>query len=255
MWIWKEPVDGHEYILSADCAEGQGENNDSSVFHLIDTATLEQVVEFYSNIVIPHEFAQVINEVATFYNNALVVVENMGPGGAVLSALQHTLFYDNLYYENTKSANAKPGIKINQTNRPLYLEALQNRLTNQTVRINSARFVSELQTFEYNKVTRKAQAQKGKHDDSIMAMCIALYVRDSLLRDLPMGAERPKESIQIVKNQVYEEIKKQLMEGSPEDLLSSEDIDLLAPEKDSFYGGYTYIPERKFDKLFREFGF
>ena len=255
MWIWKEPVEGHEYILSADCAEGQAENNDSSVFHVIDTATLEQVVEFYSNLIIPHEFSQVINEVATFYNNALVVVENMGPGTAVLSALQHTLYYDNLYFENNKTANAKPGIKIGQSNRSLYLESLQNRLTNQTVRINSMRFVCELQTFEYNKVTRKAQAQKGKHDDAIMAMCIALYVRDTLLRDLPMGAERPKESVQIIKNAVYEEIKKQLLEGSPEDLLADDEIDILAPEKDSYYGGYTYIPERKYDKLLREFGF
>lgn len=255
MWIWKEPVEGHEYILSADCAEGQAENNDSSVFHIIDTATLEQVVEFYSNLIIPHEFSQVINEVATFYNNALVVVENMGPGTAVLSALQHTLYYDNLYFENNKTANAKPGIKIGQSNRSLYLESLQNRLTNQTVRINSMRFVCELQTFEYNKVTRKAQAQKGKHDDAIMAMCIALYVRDTLLRDLPMGAERPKESVQIIKNAVYEEIKKQLLEGSPEDLLADDEIDILAPEKDSYYGGYTYIPERKYDKLLREFGF
>jgi hypothetical protein len=255
MWIWKEPVEGHEYILSADCAEGQAENNDSSVFHIIDTATLEQVVEFYSNLIIPHEFSQVINEVATFYNNALVVVENMGPGTAVLSALQHTLYYDNLYFENNKNANAKPGIKIGQSNRSLYLESLQNRLTNQTVRINSMRFVCELQTFEYNKVTRKAQAQKGKHDDAIMAMCIALYVRDTLLRDLPMGAERPKESVQIIKNAVYEEIKKQLLEGSPEDLLADDEIDILAPEKDSYYGGYTYIPERKYDKLLREFGF
>jgi hypothetical protein len=117
------------------------------------------------------------------------------------------------------------------------------------------RFVCELQTFEYNKVTRKAQAQKGKHDDAIMAMCIALYVRDTLLRDLPMGAERPKESVQIIKNAVYEEIKKQLLEGSPEDLLADDEIDILAPEKDSYYGGYTYIPERKYDKLLREFGF
>jgi len=255
MWIWKDPVEGHEYILTADCAEGQGENNDSSVFHIIDTATLEQVAEFYSNIIIPHEFAQVINEVATFYNNALVIVENMGPGGAVLSSLQHTLYYDNLYYENTKGANAKPGVKVGQTNRPLYLEALQNRLTNMTVRINSIRFVTELQTFEYNRVSRKAQAQKGKHDDAIMAMCIGLYIRDTLLRDLPMGSEKPKESMQIVKNQVYEDIKRQLMEGSPEELLAGDDIDLLAPERDNYVGGFTYIPERKFDRLLREFGF
>lgn len=254
MWVWKEPIDGHEYIISADASEGQGNNNDNCCFQVIDTATLEQVAEFYSNIIVPHEFAQVLNEVGIYYNNALVVVENMGPGGAVLSNLQFTLFYENLYYESLKSANVKPGIKIGQVNRSLYLESLQNRLLNQTVRINSMRFVMELQTFEYNPVTRKAEAQKGKHDDAIMSMCMALYVRDSMLRDIPMGAEIPKEITATLKAQVYEEIKRELMEGRPEDFLMDEDIDLLAPDKDTVMPGVIFNIERRNDRLLKEFG-
>ena len=253
MWVWKEPVEGHEYIIGVDVAEGQGENNDNSCFQIIDTSTLEQVAEFYSNVVVPHEFAQVLNEVGTYYNNALIVVENMGPGGAVLSTLQHTLFYENLHFENTKSANAKPGIKIGQTNRALYLESLQNRLLNQTVRINSARFVMELQTFEYNPVTKKAQAQKGKHDDAIMSMCIALHVRDSMLRDVPMGAETPREATAILKNQVYEEIKRELMEGKPEDFLIDDGTDLLAPDSSEMPSVLANF-KRKNHKLLQEFG-
>lgn len=254
MWVWKEPVQGHEYILSADCAEGQGENNDNSVFHVINTATLEQVCEFYSNIIYPHEFAQLIKEVAIMYNNALVVVENMGPGGAVLGSLQHTHFYDNLYYESSKASNAKPGVRVNQTNRTQFLETLQNRLVNQTVRINSARFVNELNTFEYNKVTRKAQAQKGKHDDAIMAMCIGLYVRDSLIRDVPPGAAPTKESLSVVKSQVYDDIKRELLEGRPEDILLENEYDILAPDADDYEYSLSNRFERKGEKILREFG-
>jgi len=254
MWVWKEPIDGHEYIIGADASEGQGNNNDNCCFQVIDTATLEQVAEFYSNIIVPHEFAQVLNEVGIYYNNALIVVENMGPGGAVLSNLQFTLFYENLYYESLKSANVKPGIKIGQVNRSLYLESLQNRLLNQTVRINSMRFVMELQTFEYNPVTRKAEAQKGKHDDAIMSMCMALYVRDSMLRDIPMGAEIPKEVTATLKAQVYEEIKRELMEGRPEDFLMDDEIDLLAPDKDTVMPGVIFNIERRNDRLLKEFG-
>lgn len=254
MWIWKEPIDGHEYIVGADASEGQAENNDNCAFQIIDTSTLEQVAEFYSNIIVPHEFAQVLNEVGVYYNNALLVIEDMGPGGAVLSNLQHTLFYENLYFENKKSANLKPGIKIGQVNRSLYLESLQNRLLNQTIRINSMRFVMELQTFEYNPVTKKAEAQKGKHDDAIMSMCIALYIRDSSLRDIPMGAEIPKEVTATLKAQVYEEIKRELMEGRPEDFLIDDEIDLLAPDKDSVLPGVIFNIERRGDRLLREFG-
>jgi len=254
MWVWKEPIDGHEYIIGADASEGQGNNNDNCCFQVIDTATLEQVAEFYSNIIVPHEFAQVMNEVGIYYNNALVVVENMGPGGAVLSNLQFTLFYENLFYESLKSANVKPGIKIGVANRSLYLESLQNRLLNQTVRINSMRFVMELQTFEYNPVTRKAEAQKGKHDDAIMSMCMALYVRDSMLRDIPFGAEVPKEVTATLKAQVYEEIKRELMEGKPEDFLMDDEIDLLAPDKDTVLPGVLFNVQRNNDRLLREFG-
>jgi len=255
LWMWKEPVDGHEYIIGADCAEGQGENNDNSVFQVIDTATLEQVAEFYSNTVEPHVFAQILNEIGVYYNNAIVAVENMGPGGAVLSNLQYTLFYENLYYEETKSKSTKPGIKINQTNRPIFLESLQNRLTNETIRINSVRFANELGTFEYNPVTKKAQAQKGKHDDSIMAMCVALVVRDSVLRDMPIGAEIPKEILSSVKTQVYEEIKQELLEGRPEDLLAEdEDVDLLGIDKETILPGVVFDARRRGDKLLREFG-
>jgi len=127
-------------------------------------------------------------------------------------------------------------------------------LLNQTIRINSLRFVMELQTFEYNSVTKKAQAQKGKHDDAIMAMCMALYIRDSMLRDLPMGAETPKEVAGIVKAQVYEEIKRELLEGKLEDFMSDEEMDLLAPEKETYNSGLAFNFQRKGDKILREFG-
>jgi hypothetical protein len=256
LWIWKEPVEGHEYILSADCAEGQGENNDNSVFHIIDMQSLEQVAEFYSNTILPHEFSQVIKELAIFYYNALVVVENMGPGTAVLSALQHTHFYDNLYFETTKSSNAKAGVRIGMTNRSLYLESLQNRLSNNSVRINSIRFATELDTFEYNKVSKKAQAQKGKHDDAIMAMCIGLYIRDSLMRDLPVGSETVRPSMGTVKAEIYDEIKRQLMDGRPEEILGGGMYDVFAPDDEMILAnaGMPYM-ERKNEKILREFGF
>lgn len=252
MWVWKEPIEGHEYIIGADAAEGQAEKNDNCCFQIIDTSTLEQVAEFYSNIIVPHEFAQVLHQVGIYYNNALLVVESNGPGSAVLSNLQHTLFYENLHFENVKSANIKPGIKISVANRSLYLESLQNRLLNQTVRINSIRFVMELQTFEYNAVTKKAEARKHHHDDAIMSMCFALYTRDSMLRDIPMGAEIPREVTSTLKAQVYEEIKRELMNGRPEDLLMDDDVDILAMDN-TILPGVLFNLERRNDRLLREF--
>lgn len=55
--IWREPVDGREYIIGVDVAGGMGEENDNSCFEVIDAVTCEQVAEFYSNLIPPYNFA------------------------------------------------------------------------------------------------------------------------------------------------------------------------------------------------------
>jgi len=252
MWIWKEPVDGHEYLIGVDVAEGMGEKGDNSCFQVIDTATLEQVAEFYSNSVPPHILGQILNEVGLYYNTATVIVENMAPGGAVISQLQHDLFYENIHYE-ARGKQEKAGITVTRTNRPIFLERLQHRLINSSVRINSSRFVRELGTFIFNPQTKRAEALKGHHDDAIMAMCMALFVRDGLLRDIPMGAEVPKEITATFKTEIYEEIKRELQQGAPQDFIE-EPTDLLAPDKDDILPGVMFNYQRKYDKLLREFG-
>lgn len=254
LWIWKEPIDGHEYILSADCAEGVGDTGDNSCIEIIDLNTLEQVAEFYSNTVPPHIFAQIINEIGFYYNTALVVVENMASGGAVLSNLQNDLAYDNIYYD-VKGRQSKPGLVVQKANRPVLLESLQHRLTNRTVKINSKRIVRELKTFIYHPIRKKAEAIKGKHDDAIMAISMALYVRDAQMRGIPVGAEVPEEMVQIFKSDIYEEIKQEILEGAPEDWVTEETEDpILAPDPESFLPGISYVPKRRHDKLLKEFG-
>jgi hypothetical protein len=254
LWFWKEPIDGHEYIMGVDCAEGMGDDGDNNCFQIIDAATLEQVAEFYSNTVPTNIFAQIINEIAYYYNTALVVVES-NAGGAVVSNLQHDLAYENLYY-SPSSRQHIAGIKIGKVNRPMFLECLQNKLINKTLKVNSKRFVHELKTFIYNSSSKRAEAQKGKHDDAIMAMCLAIGVRDSQIRDIPVGAEVPKELTQIFTSQVYEEIKQEILKGSPEDWIEDETKDpiLLPEEKDILPGIMFDTDPRPNSKLLKEFG-
>jgi hypothetical protein len=256
LWLWKEPQDGHEYIIGVDAAEGVGEDGDNSCLEVFDQSTLEQVAEFYSNCVPAHIFAQIVNEVGVYYNNAMVVVENMGHGSAVLSTLEHVLFYEHLYYDNSaRSKNPKAGWKTTMQNREVILENLQQRLINRTVRINSTRLVKEFNTLLYNPQNSKVEAQKGEHDDAIMACCLALHVRDTILRDIPMGADVPKELKQPFKSSIYEEIRKEILEGAPKDLLSERSPDpILLPDDEDIMAGVVYSFRRRYEKLLREFG-
>jgi len=213
LWIWKEPQNGQEYIIGVDSAEGIGDHGDSSCIQVINQNTLEQVAEFYSNNIATHDFAQVCKEIGSFYNSGLLVIENMSTGGAILNSLQHDFYYDNLYYDNLTKTNMQPGIKITIKNRTLILQNLQQKIYNDQIRINSRRLAKEIKTFEYNTVSKKAQAQKGKHDDAIMSIAIALYAREQFLRDMPsFGSTSIKESnvSNVIKNQTIEELRNEL---------------------------------------------
>lgn len=216
LWIWKEPMAGHEYIIGVDSAEGVGKDGDNSCFEIIDAISLEQVAEFYSNLVPPNIFAQIINQIGIYYNTATVVVENNAIGGAVLSSLSNDLGYEAVYYENKKSST-KLGVKMTPSNRPIFLESLQNRLSNGSVRINSHRLINELKTFIYSPQKKRAEAIKGKHDDAIMALCLALYVRDERIRGLPLNVEYSEETLQLTRPKVFEDIKKEIMDGGVSD--------------------------------------
>lgn len=227
MWVWKEPEKNVEYILSADVSEGVGEGGDFSAFHVFHLRTMEQVAEFSSDIVPPHLFAQVIHNAATWYNNALVIVEGNGTGLAVLNKLQFWLYYDNLYHE-MKGKSEKAGVRIDRINRPVFLEQLQNALINNQITMNSPRFVRELKTFEYSKTKKRAEARKGKHDDLIMALAICLGVKDNFARELPpINMGETIEINDVNKDEVFLRIRAEIEGGLVEDLLRQ------AEEKDS----------------------
>jgi len=256
LWIWKEPEERHEYILSADCAEGVGDGGDNSAFQVIDITISQQVAEFYSNIVPPHLFAQVIYNVGLWYNDALVVVENMGPGLSVVNKLVHTLYYSNLFFESRKSGD-KPGTTCNSKNRPLFLEALQNYLSNDLIEINSTRLTKELNTFVYNKQTRKAQAQKNKHDDLIMALAIGLFAKDTMVRQLPVGSTLLTEKHnEITKSEIFKRIRNELEDGLVEKLLEEErEQELLKANSDEAIIRNSFMERyRPLSKLYEEFG-
>jgi hypothetical protein len=147
--IWREPVDGRDYIIGVDVAGGMGEENDNSCFQVIDSVTCEQVAEFYSNLSASLHFRTDSCKSSQDLQYALVVVEdNGGYGTSVLERLIHDFFYENLFESSQGTVkNPKPGIKTTLSNRPKFLEALQTRLINRSMAIRSKRFVKELKGF------------------------------------------------------------------------------------------------------------
>lgn len=252
MLVWEEVRPGHEYVIAADAAEGVGDEGDNSAFHVFDIATLTQVAEFYSNTIKPHQFAYVLREVAMLYNTALVVVENtQGPGLAVCSHLEHNLSYENIYYTQT-GKKEKAGVALSKNLRPTYLETMQACMIHKIVKLKSIRTIRELRTFVWNKGKQRAEAQKGKHDDLVIALSIALHVTNAQERQIPIGAAISTNATMsdIFKGEDFEKIKKELEEGLAEDIFADEKMEELVELLPKVM---NTRPKRPYDGILRSF--
>jgi len=74
------------YVIGADAAGGGG--GDYSSLYVIDVWSREPVATWRSNTTVPKEFARIIQETASKYDNAKVLVESNTPGDVVLAHLR-----------------------------------------------------------------------------------------------------------------------------------------------------------------------
>lgn len=193
LWIWKYPDYSKSYIVSADCARGDG--NDFSAFHIFDVETLEQVAEYKGKIK-TKEFGNLLISISTEYNKSLLVVENSNIGWATLQEIIDR-GYDNLFYNemdlnivdidkqftnklNRLQKKSVPGFSTSMKNRPLMISKMETYFREKSLIINSSRLYDELLVFIWNGT--KAEAMKGYNDDLVMSLAIALWIRDTALR-------------------------------------------------------------------------
>jgi hypothetical protein len=187
LWIWKHPEPGRKYILASDVARGDG--SDYSTFHVIDNNTAEQVAEIQTKLS-PTDFARVILSTAFMYNEALVVVENNGLSYAVVEQIVNSN-YPNMYYttkggidmiynEFTRkymNSDKVPGFTNSTRIRPILVDKIKEYFKNNAFTMRSARLANELNSFIWH--NGKAQADKGENDDLVIALGIALFIRDT----------------------------------------------------------------------------
>tara|TARA_Y100000114_G_scaffold85973_1_gene79467 strand:- start:1343 stop:2932 length:1590 start_codon:yes stop_codon:yes gene_type:complete len=186
-WIWEKYQEGLPYLLVADVARGDGA--DSSVFHIVRTDTMEIVAEYQGKPTLDH-YASILNDAGREYGNCLLVVENVGIGISVCEKLKD-LEYPNLYYSikgtheyvdavtGEYNNNAVIGFTTSSKTRPLIVAKLEEYVRNKLIKPRSQRLFSEVKTFIWN--NGKPQAMRSYHDDLIMSLAIACWVRDTAL--------------------------------------------------------------------------
>jgi hypothetical protein len=197
LWQWKEPIEGHRYIMGVDVSRGDSE--DFSTIIVIDFDQREQVLEYVGKVP-PDVLAEIAYKWGTMYNSFIVIDITGGMGVSTSRKLQE-LGYKNLYVDGVnpadkwkwdpKAQDKIPGINFN-SKRVLIVQAFEEALRFDFA-LRSQRLFNELNTFVY--INGRPDHQKGQHDDLIMSLAMAIYVGETSFAQLEKSTQQAKAMI------------------------------------------------------------
>jgi hypothetical protein len=187
LWIFKEPVNGHKYVMGVDVSRGDSE--DFSSIQIIDFDEREQVFEYVGKIP-PDVLAEIAYKWGSMYNAFCVIDITGGMGVSTARKMQELQYQGGFYVDGVDTTNKWkydpkmnekiPGINFN-TKRVQIIAAFEEAVRH-GFKIYSHRTYNEMNTFVY--INGRPDHQKGQHDDCIMGMSMAIYIAEKSFQSL-----------------------------------------------------------------------
>lgn len=173
--IYKEPGTGRPYVIGGDTA---GDGSDWFIGQVLDNITGEQVA------VLRHQYdedtyARQMYCLGKYYNDALEAPEANYSTYPV--KLLNLMGYKNLYVREVEDDYEGKmrhafGFRTDRLTRPVIISELIRIVRDNMHLINDEDTLLEMLTFVRNEKLRP-EAEEGAHDDCILALAIAFYVR------------------------------------------------------------------------------
>lgn len=172
--FWDAPKPGRKYAISVDVSQGVG--SDYSVANVFDITegpeSVTQVCCYRRNDINVPDFTKIVYEMATYWNNAYLIIEtncNLG------EELQRTLFeeyeYENLFFDYETN---KMGVYATRGNKPKSCQYFKELLEEGHIFIKDSQLIEELGYFEeVRKDVFKAKNSQGCFDDTVIT-CVWL---------------------------------------------------------------------------------
>jgi len=185
--IWRKPVPGHRYVIGADSAEGidaAGEglgisNPDYFVAQVLDRETGEQVAEVRERLE-PAASADYLATLGVYYNWAYLVPEANNTGIAVIEELLRLQYPVHLIYQRRRAPDDRRAITLQEigwktttVTKPQLVSALDVAIREASIIIHDPVTIQECRTFII-KASGATEAQEGCHDDTVMALGLAV---------------------------------------------------------------------------------
>ena len=173
--IRKKPEAGVPYVLGGDTA---GTGSDYFAAHVLDNRTGDQVA------VLHHQFgerffAEQMYCLGMYYNEALIGIEtnySTFPEECIESLGYTNLFVRKRVDTYTGALADSFGFETTSKTRPLIIDGLKDVAKQAIETIHDFDTLGEMLTFVYNEHFRP-QAENGEHDDLVMSLAIAHYIR------------------------------------------------------------------------------
>lgn len=173
--VYKEPEHGAPYVIGADTA---GDGSDSFVAQVLDNRTGEQVA------ILRHTFeedlfAKSLYCLGKHYNTALIGVET---NFSTYTAMELSrLGYEKQYVRETlddytKKLKRSFGFRTDKNSRNVIIPGLVQVMRESAELVSDETTLQEMLTFVRNEQFRP-EAEEGAHDDCVMALAIAHYIR------------------------------------------------------------------------------
>ena len=180
--IFQEPEPGVDYTMGVDPAMGLKQGDYTAM--VVSRADTNEVVALYRGKLAPESAASVIEDIARWYNEAFIAVEvNAGFGSTIMNDLKQT--YTNLFQREQRDKPwDAPTLVVGWYTHANSKRDIVKRIRQEMARpdkplsIPSEIIGTELHTFEEFE-NKSLGAPKGEHDDTVIALGIALCIRDT----------------------------------------------------------------------------
>lgn len=172
--IYKEPIDGHPYVVCNDPAMGGEDYYATQVF---DNYTGEQVAVYHKNKCDADDAAFQMYCLARKYNDALITGETNTTSYLLetCSKLGYKFIYQDTDVEDLSNRYMnKFGFKTKQNNRTYMIDLFKTAFRDNPSIINDYDTICEMESFQIVKHLNgkeKAEAVGDSHDDLVMACC------------------------------------------------------------------------------------
>ncbi len=173
--VYESPKDGHPYVIGCDTA---GDGSDWFVAQVLDNSNGRLVAKL--RIQTDEDlFARKVYCLGRYYNDALIGVEANFSTHPIREL--ERLGYPKLYVREvldsmTKKTKMALGFRTDSLTRPVIISELKTIMREHPDLVNDEETLNEMLTFGRNSKGRP-EAAEGAHDDCVMALAIAYFIR------------------------------------------------------------------------------